>query len=254
MNRQRAVLYLLLTVVAAAAAVLSFAALRDLAIVCGFAPSLAWLLPVVIDAGAAAGSLAWLGSAAPQARTYGRTLALLLLASSVGGNALGHGLAAYSVRPHWLVVVGVSAVAPAVLGALVHLVVLAARPAAADTLDGVDTRDAPILAATEEAAGQEAPELRTVADAVTARRALLHSVAEPTDLRSAPTAEVPIVDPDETDQEGPVAKAERLIAEGVGRPRLARELGIKDHQARALLAAPAEVRVLLPRYQEAANA
>lgn len=248
MNRQRAVLYVLLTVVAAAAAVLSFAALRDLAIVCGFAPSLAWLLPVVIDAGAAAGSLAWLGSAAPQARTYGRTLALLLLASSVGGNALGHGLAAYTVRPHWLVVVGVSAVAPAVLGALVHLVVLAARPTA------IDTSDAPILAAIEETAGQEAPELRTVADAVTARRTLLHSVAEPEPTRSTPSAEVPAVDPDETGQEGPVAKAERLIREGVGRPRLARELGIKDHQARALLAAPAEVRVLLPRYQEAANA
>lgn len=135
MTRQRIALYALLAVVAAAAAVLSFSALRDLATVCGFAPSLAWLLPVVIDAGAAAGSLAWLGSAAPSARTYGRALALLLLASSVGGNALGHGLAAYAARPHWLVVVAVSAVAPAVLGALVHLVVLAVRPAVPEHVD-----------------------------------------------------------------------------------------------------------------------
>lgn len=128
MRLQRAALYLLLLVVAAAAAVLSFDALRGLALVCGFTPELAWLLPVTIDAGAAAASIVWLGTAALGARTYGRTLALILLASSVGGNALGHGLAAYRMEPHWLVVVGVSAIAPAVLGALVHLVVLAGRP------------------------------------------------------------------------------------------------------------------------------
>lgn len=240
MNRQRVVLYGLLTVVAGAAAVLSFAALRDLATTCGFAPSLAWLLPVVIDAGAAAGSLAWLGSAAPSARTYGRTLALLLLASSVGGNALGHGLAAFQARPHWLVVVGVSAVAPAVLGALVHLVVLAARTA---------NEAAPILAATEEVAYQPAPSGRTVADEVVARRSVLHSVPTPENGTPTPPHGIPVVQ-----HEVEVAKAERLIAEGVGRPRLARELGIKDHQARALLAAPAEVRVLLPRYREAKQA
>ena len=57
----RRVLFLLLAVVAAAAAVLSFSALRDLALLCGFAAELAWLLPVVVDAGAAAGSLVWLG-------------------------------------------------------------------------------------------------------------------------------------------------------------------------------------------------
>src|SRR4051794_2153325 len=56
----RTTLYLLLAIVAGAAAMLSFAALRDLAELCGFARVLAWLLPVVIDAGAAAGSLVWL--------------------------------------------------------------------------------------------------------------------------------------------------------------------------------------------------
>ena len=57
----RTVLHALLAVVASSAAVLSFAALRDLALVCGVASQLAWLLPVVIGAGAAAGSLVWLG-------------------------------------------------------------------------------------------------------------------------------------------------------------------------------------------------
>lgn len=33
---------------------LAFASLRDLALLCGFALKLAWLLPLVIDAGAAA--------------------------------------------------------------------------------------------------------------------------------------------------------------------------------------------------------
>lgn len=118
----------LLSVVAVAAAVLSFAALRDLALLCGFAPGLAWLLPVVVDAGAAAGSLVWLGRACgPSATTFGRALALSLLATSVAGNAVVHGLAASGSRPSWVLVVVVSAVAPAVLGAVVHLASLVAR-------------------------------------------------------------------------------------------------------------------------------
>lgn len=124
----RVVLFGLLLVVAAAAAILSFAALRDLALLCGFSPQLAWLLPVVVDAGAAAGSLVWLGGwAASSARRFARALALALLGSSVAANALGHGLAAFALAPPWWVVVIVSAVAPAVLGAVVHLAVLVGR-------------------------------------------------------------------------------------------------------------------------------
>jgi len=40
--------------------VLSFSALRDLGLACGFDPRLAWLVPIVVDAGAAAGSVSWL--------------------------------------------------------------------------------------------------------------------------------------------------------------------------------------------------
>lgn len=134
MTRQRLALYVLLGLVGAAAAVLSFSALRDLALLCGFPDELAWLLPVTIDAGAAASSLVWLGPwASAEAKAYGRTLALALLVGSIGGNALAHGLVAYgkasaTLRPHWGIVVGVSAIAPIVLGALVHLVVLVGRP------------------------------------------------------------------------------------------------------------------------------
>lgn len=115
--------------VATAAAVLSFAALRDLALLCGFSPRLAWLLPLTIDAGAAAGTLVWLARWAPApARRFARVLALVLLGSSVAANAIGHGLAAYGLRPHWLVIVAVLAVAPGVLGAVVHLATITARP------------------------------------------------------------------------------------------------------------------------------
>ncbi len=131
--RARAVLYGLLLIVATAAAVLSFAALRDLALQCGFAPALAWLLPVVVDAGAAAGSLVWLGGAvSTSARRFARSLALALLGLSVAANALGHGLAAFQQEPAWWVVVIVSAVAPSVLGAVVHLAVLVGRVEAED--------------------------------------------------------------------------------------------------------------------------
>jgi hypothetical protein len=87
------------------------------------------VLPVVVDAGAAAGSLVWLGGQVVRAaRTFARALALTLLALSVAANALGHGPAAFGLAPAWWVVVIVSAVAPAVLGAVVHLAVLVGRP------------------------------------------------------------------------------------------------------------------------------
>jgi hypothetical protein len=129
----RGVLSLHLLVVAGAAAVLSFAALRDLALTCGFGSALAWLLPVVVDVGAAAGSLVWLGNhAVGRARRFARVLALTLLALSVAANALGHGLEAFRLAPAWWVVVAVSAIAPAVLGAVVHLAVLVGRAAPPD--------------------------------------------------------------------------------------------------------------------------
>jgi hypothetical protein len=124
----RAAMWMLLVVVAAAAAVLSFSALRDLAALCGFAERLAWLLPVVIDAGAAAGCIVWLGiGRSSRAARFARSLTFVLLGSSVAGNAVVHGLTAYRLLPPWWLVVAVSAVAPAVLGAVVHLAVLVGR-------------------------------------------------------------------------------------------------------------------------------
>jgi Protein of unknown function (DUF2637) len=201
----RWVLSALLAVVAGAAAVLSFAALRDLALVCGFTAELAWLLPVVVDAGAAAGSLVWLGgTVAALARRFARALALGLLALSVAANALGHGLEAFRLAPPWWVVVLVSAIAPAVLGAVVHLAVLVGRP-------DPDQADEPIdYALTREAyAGELLDE---------------HGLSHPWD-------DAPALPPGAEDRAG------ELIAAGAGRRRLARELDITEYEARRLLEA-----------------
>jgi hypothetical protein len=194
MTAQR-ILFGLLMVVAAAAAVLSFAALRDLAFVCGFSAHLAWLLPVVVDAGAAAGSLVWLGGRAHRtARSFARVLALGLLGLSVAANALGHGLAAYRLAPTWWVVVIVSAVAPAVLGAVVHLAVLVGRHEPAPPDDDV-TRDAHDTRSLDENGLSQ----------------LWHAAPPVTD------------------------RAAELIAAGAGRRRLSRELEITEYEARRLI-------------------
>ena len=208
MTTTERVLYALLLVVAAAAAVLSFDALRGLALLCGFAPWLAWLLPVTIDAGAGAGAVAWLGRRAGPGRRFGRWLALALLATSVAGNALGHALAAYATRPHWGVVVAVSAVAPAVLGAVVHLAVLIQRDQA-QRADGGSGGDA----------SQSFPTRRHVSPVV---------AATPPDQPDTPTP-APTPDP------APIDRVRELVAAGAGRSRVASELDITEAKARTLI-------------------
>jgi uncharacterized protein DUF2637 len=223
----------LLAVVATAAAVLSFAALRDLAELCGFSTWLAWLLPVVVDAGAAAGSLVWLGGRAPdRARRFARGLALVLLGSSVAANALSHGLAAYGMRPAWWVVVLVSGVAPAVLGAVVHLAVLCGRAA-----DRVNQENIPW--------GE--PTLRTYEQAGTPADTTAVLPVSPTEEDAGPPADtsdaspavglhsVPSPTPPGEAGDEPGDPVAELIAAGAGRRRLARELDITEHEARQLL-------------------
>lgn len=215
-------LYALLAVVAGAAAVLSFAALRDLALVCGFGERLAWLLPVAIDVGAAAGALAWLRPDAGEGRAFGRALALVLLATSVAGNALGHGLAAYGASPHWSVVVAVSAVAPAVLGAVVHLVVLVARDGSEreGTADEVWSGDEWTYLST--LPGEEpSPELPPAAGEA------LEAASSVVEGYDGPGTET---------EEGWRAYAFYLISKGTGRKALAGELDISEWEARQLIA------------------
>jgi hypothetical protein len=123
-----------LAVVAAAAAVLSFDALRQLAEGCGLG-RLGWLLPVAIDAAAVVATRVWLsGHAGVRPARYARALALAALGLSVAGNAAQHFMTAYQLAPAWWLVVAVSAVPPVMLGAVAHLAALlsADRPGAAE--------------------------------------------------------------------------------------------------------------------------
>lgn len=211
-------LYALLSTVAVSAAVLSFDALRGLALLCGFSRSLAWLLPVVVDAGAAAGSLVWLGGWTPgAARRFARVLALVLLGSSVAANALSHGLAAYGARPAWWVVVSVSGVAPAVLGAVVHLAVLVGRvEVSAPAKAQQDTLQEPAVVISPPAAtcgDQPVP-----ADEPEPVAVALHVAPDPTPPGDEPGDRVA-----------------ELLAAGVGRRRLMKEAGLTEHEARKLL-------------------
>jgi hypothetical protein len=222
-------LTILLLVVALSAAVLSFDALQGLALVCGFDARLAWLLPVVVDAGAAAGSLVWLGAWAPApARRFARVLALLLLGGSVAGNALGHGLAAFRVAAPWWVVVLVSAVAPAVLGAVVHLAVLASgrerEPGGATPLPpGEHPAGEP-----RESLGDTGRE--RVGEQLDDGWEIEHREEQDLHAWLAPA-------PAETPAPAPAGdRVGELLAAGAGRRKLSRELGISEHEARQLLA------------------
>lgn len=190
-----------LAVVLSAAAVLSFAALRDLALAVRIHAELAWLLPIAVDAGAAVSCSAWLTPRSPRdAARFARALTFGLLVLTVAGNAGAQGMAAAGLVPPWWVAVLVGAIPPAVVGGVVHLAVLVTRGRAA----AGDTAPAEVPAE---------PLPLPPRDEVT-----------PAPPALAPAAETSVPD-----------RAAELIAEGAGRRRLARELSISEHAARALL-------------------
>lgn len=112
-------------VVALSAAVMSFATLWRLAERANAPSQLAWLLPVAIDATIVLATAVWIaGQAGHRVTRYARGLALCALTLSVAGNAAEHGMTAYGLAAPWWVLVTVSAVPPAALGATVHLAAL----------------------------------------------------------------------------------------------------------------------------------
>lgn len=179
-----------LAVVLAAAAVLSFDALRGLALAVAIPAYLAPLLPVAVDAGAAVSCAVWLGvrTSAEVARFAAR-MTWALLAVTVAGNAAQLGMHAHGIAPPWWVAVLVGTIAPAVAGSTVHLLVLLVR---GDSPGGLDTG----------------------------------------------TKSVPVVAGAVNDRSADGAGEDRageLIAAGAGRRRIARELGVTEYEARALL-------------------
>lgn len=210
--------WLAMLLVLAAAAVLSFAALRDLAELCGVAPPLAWLLPISVDAGAAVSTRIWLSGRAVLAERYSRNMTWSLLFATVAGNALHSGLIAADTRPAWWVAVLVGAVPPAIVGAVVHLAVLVGRPAGGELSPTPSRFSAP-----------GSVEIGQVVDGDHQNQAV--PGGSPTDLERTDLDDVGNVD----DGHAPDRLA-ALIAEGAGRRRVARELGVTEYQARELLA------------------
>lgn len=248
----------LLVAVLSAAAVLSFDALRDLAVLCAVDPRLAPLLPVAIDAGAALSTRVWLDGRAALAERFARRMTFAMLAVTVAGNALHSGLVASGLTPTWWTAVLVGAVPPAVVGATVHLAVLVGRQGDTDspqaavtaavgaaegagaprtllgtgsetarTLSGDSTRKGPHLASTPAAAGP---------DPVTAADQGWELSPTPDGDQGYTTAGTPAPGSNQV-QPGPTVddRAAALIAEGAGRRRLARELGMTEYEARGLL-------------------
>lgn len=194
-----------LGVVLAAAAVLSFDALRALALAVGIPSRFAWLLPVAVDAGAAVSCAVWLGRrSTPDAARFAGRMTWSLLAVTVLGNAGQLGMHAYGITPPWWVASVVGSIPPAVVGATVHLVVLLVRAAPHPATPGVETATP---AATPPVV------------------AVVHDVASAVELTPEREAEA----------------IEFVLAEGAGRRRLMREKGLREAQARRVLAKVAAV-------------
>ena len=116
-NRQRGITFVLLTLVGAAAFILSFSGLNGLARTAGYGP-IAWLLPFTVDVGAIAALYAWRTGFAPAAAAMRACLALM--AGSIGLNVAFHLIVTGVLLPGWWWTVVVAAVPPAVLGLVVH--------------------------------------------------------------------------------------------------------------------------------------
>ncbi|MFI5955540.1 DUF2637 domain-containing protein [Cryptosporangium sp. NPDC051539] len=120
-----------MVVSAASAAVASFSGLRGLADASGWAPELAWLLPVTVDAYATTSARVWLAAStiSPAARRFARTNALGAITVSIAGNAVYHAAETGLLTITWPIVVAVGAIPAAVLGLTAHLHALRSRPA-----------------------------------------------------------------------------------------------------------------------------
>lgn len=110
-------------VAAASAAVASFTGLRGLALITGWPPKLAWLLPVTVDAYAMTSARVWLAATtrARRARRFARANAIGAITASIAGNATYHAVTVGLMKISPPVVVLVGAVPAAVLGFTAHL-------------------------------------------------------------------------------------------------------------------------------------
>lgn len=202
----RATTWLGLAAVAMFAAILSFAALRKLAILAGTPDHLAWLYPLTLDATMLVATRLWVSVDTPdRARRFARVVALSTIAASVVGNAGQHWLTGGG--EWWPVVVG--AVPAAVLAAVAHLAALATH------------RPAPAPVEAVEAPADLAPVVEP----------------EPEPVEDAPPVRQPVASSPGEAGGDLVSRARELVSTGKaeGRKTLARQLGVTEHKARTIL-------------------
>lgn len=107
------------------AAVLSFNSSRDLAESCGFHDWLSWVWPICLDAVAYTATRIWLSRTTDDpTRLYARRLALSGISLSLAANGLDLFLTVEKLAPAWGVVLLVGAIPPAMLAAVIHMLVM----------------------------------------------------------------------------------------------------------------------------------
>lgn len=150
------------------AAVLSFNSSRDLADSCGFHGWLSWVWPLCLDAVAYTATRIWLSRTTDDpTRLYARQLALTGISLSLAANGLDLFLSVEKMAPVWGVVLLVGAIPPAMLAAVIHMLVMrqgltahrVKKPAAPKT---ATPKPAPKTTPALPAAPEPAAELATV--------------------------------------------------------------------------------------------
>lgn len=114
--------------VGAAAAITSFTELKGLAGHAGWKHYMDLLLPIDIDVYGFTATRIWLNkNSDAELKTHARFHAVMALLASMAGNAINHMLDANALsfgKNIWLLIVAVSLIPPATLGALMHLVTM----------------------------------------------------------------------------------------------------------------------------------
>jgi Protein of unknown function (DUF2637) len=124
-----------------AAAVLSFDQLWRLALACGWPPSIAWMLAVIVDAYAIDATRRWLRAGIDKdLRRWAGLLVWACVGVSLAGNTIEHALTMGYLtmrdgRPEWWIVVIVGTVPTIMLASLIHLEAMARSPRAEASAD-----------------------------------------------------------------------------------------------------------------------
>jgi len=215
-----------MVVSATSAALTSFDGLRQLALAAGWANEMAWLLPLTVDAFAATATRIWLirATSSEKAKRVARACAIGAILLSLAGNAAFHLIHAGLLQVTWIIVLGVGAIPPIVLGLVSHLAVLRSQQDRV-TEDGTGTVLSPVLRATPAPSKPEVAQEKTSTPSrprPTAKR----KVAAP---RRASTDELLVAA-----QAADAAYQERH-GRSITRDHLRRELRIGGERATALL-------------------